>query len=128
MRAQVDNGEIVNVYKGKGTIKFPRGGSIQSYFELTEYSSGKRLLTCTGRFSKTGYAGWEQLVSHYQVESHISNAKQAWRAEHYEGRTDTEQQLTIQQMFLINSRVSEVLSENLTLEMQFDCADVVLAP
>lgn len=123
-----ENDEIVKTYTGQGQITFPRGGRIQSNFLMTEYASGKRLLTCSGRFAKAGYAGWEQLVSHYQVEPRIPTVKQAWRAERYEGRTEQNEQLTIEQMFLVNSRVSEVLTENLTLEMQFECQDASLLP
>ncbi|HMA34594.1 MAG TPA: hypothetical protein VKY74_08940 [Chloroflexia bacterium] len=121
-------GDIVHTHRGQGQITFPLGGRIQCYFALAEYSTGKRLLTCTGRFPKAGYASWERLVSQYQVDPHLPAAQKRWLAERYEGRTDDDRQLKIQQMFLIHAQASDIAQKTLTLQMQFECQDATLLP
>ncbi len=128
MRDLTDYGAIVSTHSGKGEVSFPLGGKIQSYFTLVEYATGKRVLTCTGRFTKASYPGWERLVSQYQIEPGARTAQKAWLAERFAGRTDDEQQVTIGQMFLIGAKADEVGKNNLQLHMQFDCQDATLAP
>jgi hypothetical protein len=128
MRNPTDDGEIVQIYKGKGEITFPLGGRIQSYFEMAEYATGKRLLTCTGRFTKTAYASWERLVSQYQVDPSKSAGQKGQLAERFEGQTEDRRQVSIKRMFLTGTQVSDIGTNNLTLQMQFDCQDVTLSP
>jgi hypothetical protein len=128
MRNPTDNGEVVQTLKGRGEITFPLGARIQSYFELTEFATGKRLLICTGRFTKASYNTWERLVSQYQMDPSKAGAPKGQPTERFEGRTDDERPLTIARMFLTGTQVSDIGQNNLTLQMQFDCQDVTLGP
>ena len=123
-----DRGAVVKTYSGQGQITFPLGGKISSYFTLAEYGSGERLLTCTGRFTKASYSGWEQLVSRYQIEPSEPGSRKEGLAGRFEGQTDDKIRLKIQRMFLIASQASAVGPDNLTLEMRFDPQDVSLLP
>ena len=128
MRNAPDDGEIVQSCKGKGEVTFPLGGRIQSYFEMTEYATGKRVLICTGRFTKTAYASWERLVSQYQVDPSKATGSKNQLAERFEGQTDDSRKLSIHRMFLVGTQVSDIGTNNLTLQMQFDCQDATLSP
>ncbi|HUS14362.1 MAG TPA: hypothetical protein VM536_05000 [Chloroflexia bacterium] len=121
-------GEVVRTFTGEGEILFPLGAKIQSNFVLSEYNTGKRMLICTGRFAKAGYASWEQLVSHYEVDPIRLGPQKKWPAQRFEGHTVDNQQLTIKQMFLIGSLASAAGDKSLTLQMQFECQDATLVP
>ncbi len=132
MRSSTNYGQIVKTYTGRGEITFPRGGRIQSYFKLTEYSTGKYLLTCEGQFSQASYPGWERLIHQYRLDPRLplEKAHQNGLVEQFTGRTEDNQQLTIRQMVLIaaQARGLALFKSNLTLQMQFDCQDTSLLP
>jgi hypothetical protein len=132
MRSPTGYGEIVKKYMGRGEITFPLGGRIQSHFELTEFSTGKRVLTCEGRFTQASYPGWERLVHQYRLDGRLplATAQKRGLVEEFAGRTEDNQHLHITQMVLIAAQATGValLNKNLTLQMQFDCQDASLSP
>jgi hypothetical protein len=128
MRNPANYGTIVQTYVGQGEITFPRGGRIQSDFQLVHYREGKWLLTCTGRFARTAYPQWARLVQEYKVDPWRPASEQRWLAARYAGRTKDQQLLTIPQLYLLEAEASGEGEKTLTLQMQFDCESVSLAP
>ena len=126
MRNPADYGEIVQTYVGQGEITFPRGGRLQSDFELVHYRQGKWVLTCTGRFARTAYPQWARLVQEYKVDPWRPAPEQRWLAARYAGRTQDQRLVTIQQLYLVAADASGEGEKTLTLQMQFDCHEVSL--
>jgi hypothetical protein len=127
MRNPRDYGDIVQTYVGQGQITFPRGGRLQSDFQLVHYQQGRWLLTCTGRFVRTAYPQWMRLVQDYKVDPRQPASQQGWLAARYAGRTQEQQLLTIQKLYLLEAEARGEGEKTLTLQMQFDCEGVSLA-
>ena len=128
MRSPTGYGEIVHTYRGRGEITFPRGGRIQSSFQLTEYSTGHCLLACEGQFTQASYPAWERLVHRYRLDTRqpLAQAQQRGLTASYAGQTADDQPVIIAQMALIGAeaRGLAVFHKNLTLQMQFACQDI----
>jgi hypothetical protein len=120
---------VVRVYAGQGTIRFPQGGRIASHFELTEYTTGKRRLRCTGVFPQASYRGWEHLVHQYRIDGSLSRhkAEATGRVQSYAGRTTDNQEIHISPMLLIDADAQGVTQGTLHLRMDFDCTTAQIA-
>src|SRR5690242_20761108 len=126
MRNPPDPADIVQTYVGQGEITFPRGGRLQSDFQLVHYRQGRWVLTCSGRFARTAYPQWTRLVQAYQVDPRRPAREQGWLAARYAGRTQDNRLLTIQQLYLLEADASGAGEKTVTLQMQFDCQEVSL--
>src|SRR4051794_35541183 len=120
MRDLSDYGAIAKKQAGEGTITFPLGATIQTAFELIEYSSGKRVLSCLGWYGNATYPSWQALVDQYLPGQTSGSERKQGAAQKYEGRTATNQRLRIQQMFLMGAEASVVDKRTMLLRMQFD--------